>query len=379
MGADTRQPVHPKEQEKAPFTLADIKAAIPKHCFERSLVTSLKHVAVDTIQVILLFTAMWYFLNACTNFWLRLPVQLVYTAIQGTVFTGLWVLAHECGHGAFSPYQSVNDVVGFLYHTMLFVPYYAWQFTHASHHHYTNNMEKDEVWVPSRELIVKQGSSEVAKKNSHFHAIYTIFVMFTAGWPAYILANATGHTTKDLANHFNPDSSIFENMNKKDRNWKIHAGTVGIVAWTMFLLATPWLFSGMTYSLLFRLYVLPLTVNFFFLTSITFLQHTDRDVPHYNNEEWNWLRGALATIDRDMGAYLNWQLHDIHHTHVCHHIFSKLPFYHSREATAAFKKVLGEYYRKDDGNYFVSLYQTLRNCKNLSEEEGVLWWINRDN
>jgi hypothetical protein len=38
-----------------PFTLADVKNAIPRHCFERSLTTSLGHLAVDLIIVAFFF------------------------------------------------------------------------------------------------------------------------------------------------------------------------------------------------------------------------------------------------------------------------------------------------------------------------------------
>ena len=31
-----------------------------------------------------------------------LPLWLCYAVVTGTVAMGLWVLAHECGHGAFS-------------------------------------------------------------------------------------------------------------------------------------------------------------------------------------------------------------------------------------------------------------------------------------
>jgi len=33
-------------------------------------------------------------------------------AAQGAVATGIWVIAHECGHGAFSDHAWVNDSVG---------------------------------------------------------------------------------------------------------------------------------------------------------------------------------------------------------------------------------------------------------------------------
>jgi omega-6 fatty acid desaturase (delta-12 desaturase) len=39
---------------------------------------------------------------------------------------GVWVIAHECGHQAFSSSQLVNDTVGFILHSCLLVPYFSW-------------------------------------------------------------------------------------------------------------------------------------------------------------------------------------------------------------------------------------------------------------
>ena len=48
---------------------------------------------------------------------------------QGAVCTGVWVIAHECGHQSFSKWQNVNDAVGLVLHTALLVPYYSWYVT----------------------------------------------------------------------------------------------------------------------------------------------------------------------------------------------------------------------------------------------------------
>lgn len=47
-----------------------------------------------------------------------------------------------------------------------------------------------------------------------------------------------------------------------------------------------------------KTYVLPYLVVNFWLVCITFLQHTHPNLPHYDDNEWDWLRGALATVDR---------------------------------------------------------------------------------
>lgn len=54
---------------------------------------------------------------------------------------------------------------------------------------------------------------------------------------------------------------------------------------------------------------------------ITYLHHTDPTLPHYRGREWNFQRGAAATVDR---PFLGWQgrffLHDVAHYHVIHHV-----------------------------------------------------------
>ena len=60
---------------------------------------------------------------------------------------------------------------------------------------------------------------------------------------------------------------------------------------------------------------------------ITYLHHTDPELPHYRQPEWNFQRGAAATVDRN---FLGWMgrffLHDVAHYHVIHHFFPKMPF-----------------------------------------------------
>ena len=68
--------------------------------------------------------------------------------------TGIWVIAHECGHHAFTPHKQLNNVVGFIFHTMLLVPYFSWQYTHAQHHARTNNLEEDTNHLPRMKFAI---------------------------------------------------------------------------------------------------------------------------------------------------------------------------------------------------------------------------------
>merc|ERR1719160_141400 len=77
-----------------------------------------------------------------------LPLWAAYAAVTGTVWTGMWVVAHECGHGAFSDNRLIQDTVGYILHTLLLVPYFSWQHSHAVHHSRTNHITEGETHVP---------------------------------------------------------------------------------------------------------------------------------------------------------------------------------------------------------------------------------------
>ena len=47
----------------------------------------------------------------------RFAVWALYTFFVGLFATGLWVIAHECGHQAFSESKTINNAVGWVLHS----------------------------------------------------------------------------------------------------------------------------------------------------------------------------------------------------------------------------------------------------------------------
>ena len=126
------------------------------------------------------------------------------------------------------------------------------------------------------------------------------------------------------------------------------------------------------------MYLIPaLGVHVFFVI-ITYLHHTHLSLPHYDSTEWNWIRGALSTIDRDFG-FLNRVFHDVTHTHVLHHLISYIPHYHAKEARDAIKPVLGEFYKIDRTPIFKAMWREAKECIYIepdedSEHKGTYWY-----
>ena len=60
-----------------------------------------------------------------SNVCLRTVFWTVYTILQGLVFTGIWILAHKCGHGAFSKSKRLNNIMAMLMYSFVLVPYHS--------------------------------------------------------------------------------------------------------------------------------------------------------------------------------------------------------------------------------------------------------------
>lgn len=123
--------------------------------------------------------------------------------------------------------------------------------------------------------------------------------------------------------------------------------------------------------------------------AITYLQHTDPTLPHYDDQTWTFSRGAAATIDREFGFIGRSLLHGIIETHVLHHYVSTIPFYHADEATEAIKPIMGRHYRSNtEGGsvgFLKSLWTSARHCQWVEPSEGaegegkgVLFFRNRN-
>jgi omega-6 fatty acid desaturase / acyl-lipid omega-6 desaturase (Delta-12 desaturase) len=106
--------IYGNEFELPDYTVNDIRKAIPKHCYERSGLRGLSYVARDIGS---LATTFYLFNTFVTPEYIpstpvRTALWALYTVIQGISATGLWVLAHECGHQSFSPSKILNDTTG---------------------------------------------------------------------------------------------------------------------------------------------------------------------------------------------------------------------------------------------------------------------------
>ncbi|KAJ7111302.1 fatty acid desaturase-domain-containing protein [Mycena epipterygia] len=370
-----------------PWTLKEIRAAIPARCFHRSAFRSVFHLCRD----VSLAVTFWTLATAIDPFFLKLRsnpalpvivltilrwlVWCIYWWFQGLVFTGIWVIGHECGHGAFSANGTLNDTIGFVTHSLLWTPYFSWKISHHRHHISHASMERDEVYVPKTrsDLGIPRASTEIDYEEIFGDTpLFTLFMLIRQqllAFPAYLLFNSSGQKHYPRwTNHFTPTSILFTTAQRR----AVIISNLGLLVMVVAVQKAVSIYGA---AQVFKYYGIPwLAVTHWFIM-ITYLHHTDPAIPHFRRKAWNFQRGAAATVDR---SFLGWQgnffLHSVARYHVIHHFFPKMPFYHGKEATDALKAFIGDYYTFSDKPVFKALWDNYNACQFVEDEGDILFY-----
>ncbi|KAL9097630.1 MAG: hypothetical protein Q9165_000527 [Trypethelium subeluteriae] len=347
---------HPSElvtsgQVRPKVGIKELRDAIPAHCFKPSYTISL-----------------WYLFRDCA----------------------LTASGHEAGHSAFSPSDTLNNTVGWILHSFMFTPYFSWRSSHRRHHIYANNLAKDHNYVPpqreeySSTLGIDINRLEELTEDAPIVTFLRILLQQVIGFPWYLLTNITASDTSlpkkksssVLGNsHFAPYGSLF----RPDEANVIILSDIGLAAMAYVLYLVNCQIGPAMTALL---YIQPYMWINHWIVAITYLHHTHPDLPKYQDDDWTFLKGATATVDREFGFVGKYLFHGIIEFHVIHHLFSRIPFYYGEEATKAIIPLLGDEYHADKGRAFIpGLWEAFTKCQWVEPDasrsqsgEGALWY-----
>eukprot|EP00607_Mallomonas_marina_P008204 CAMPEP_0182416598 /NCGR_PEP_ID=MMETSP1167-20130531/951_1 /TAXON_ID=2988 /ORGANISM="Mallomonas Sp, Strain CCMP3275" /LENGTH=397 /DNA_ID=CAMNT_0024589531 /DNA_START=93 /DNA_END=1286 /DNA_ORIENTATION=- len=342
---------------RPPFTLQEIKQAIPKELFIKDTLKSMTYLVKDVAVVAALALAVTKFGNPIT--W---PL---YWFAQGTMFWALFVVGHDCGHGSFSDSAKVNNLVGLITHSSILVPFAGWQISHRTHHSNHGNVDTDESWYPLSKT--NYDNCDALGKLGRYNPLGML-----VAYPVYLWAR----TPPKTGSHFDPNCDLFKPSEKNH----VLTSTAGYFA-MLGLLGL--IGSKIGWGMLGALYGIPYLIGTAWLSVVTYLHHTDPEVPWYRGQEWNYMRGGLSTRDRDYGIF-----NGIHHnigTHVVHHLFPQIPHYNIVKATEYIKPVIGEYFIEPEKSgilpfHLVSQWwKGVRNCKYVDDQGEVLSYKSETN
>lgn len=97
---------------------------------------SILEIVITIVPFILLWGLMWFTLHLGYGLYLLL-------ALPATGFlVRLFMIQHDCGHGAFFRHRLANDWVGRVIGVLTLTPYDFWRRTHAIHHANSGNLDR---------------------------------------------------------------------------------------------------------------------------------------------------------------------------------------------------------------------------------------------
>ena len=360
-------------------SMKEFQSVIPDHCFNSQTIVSLGYLLQSII-----IQAIVIAIGLAIPFTQRMiPIWILYAFLSGTTAMGFWVIAHECGHGAFSDNKFLQTSIGYILHSLLLVPYFSWQRSHAIHHRFTNHITNGETHVP---IVVdgdgireKKGGREELMMSSSLgrikYGILQLILHLVLGWPAYLLSGSTGGIKYGISNHFWPRRPFSNKLWTSGWAKKVWISDVGTAIVLLLILKFIFIYG---FIRIFAMYIGPLLIVNCWLVIYTWLHHTDTDVPHLSNSEFSYIRGAFLTIDRPYGRVINFLHHNIGSSHVVHHLFPTIPHYYAKEATKIIKKVFPRIYLFSPQPIPQALWNIACNCiaVELNNKSGKYTWTN---
>ncbi len=97
---------------------------------------SILEIVITALPLVLLWFLMWASLDV--GYWLCLLLSVPAAGF----LVRLFMIQHDCGHGAFFRHRAVNDWVGRVMSVLTLTPYDFWRRTHAIHHAGSGNLDR---------------------------------------------------------------------------------------------------------------------------------------------------------------------------------------------------------------------------------------------
>ena len=257
----------------------------------------------------LLLTGFWLAAvwSLSVGYWLTLLIAVP----AAMMLVRLFMLQHDCGHGAFFRSQRLNNAVGGVLGVFTLVPYAYWRRTHAIHHATSGNLDVRGLGDIDT-LTVKEYLSRSRVKR----VLYRMY-----RHPLVLLV--VGPTWQFLLKHRMPLDI--------PRGWKREIVGVQVTNFALAaVIALMWYVLGLKRFLMVQL---PITLIAGSIGVFLFyVQHQYEDTYWRYREKWNYFAAGLEGASHlTMPKFLQWCTASIGLHHI-HHIASRIPNYELQRA-----------------------------------------------
>jgi omega-6 fatty acid desaturase (delta-12 desaturase) len=237
-------------------------------------------------------------------------LSLAFVVPAAGLLVRLFMIQHDCGHGAYFKSRAKNDWVGRIIGVLTLTPYHHWRKTHAAHHATTGNLDRR-----GKGDITTLTVSEYRHLPKWRRFLYRLYrhplVLFGLG-PIYHFV---------LQNRLPTFSAM-----REAKAWSSVLATNAAIAAILVVAALTVGFSE------FLIVYMPVVV----LAGaagiwLFYVQHQFEDTYWEEEKRWSFQEAALKSSSfYDMPRVLHWLTADIGLHHI-HHLCSKIPNYRLRE------------------------------------------------
>ena len=271
------------------------------NCYrDPSLSRSATELALTTGAFSVVWFLMWAALGLGYGFTLLLAVPAAGFLVR------LFMIQHDCGHGAFLRKRSSNDWVGRLLGTLTLTPYDFWRQSHNTHHASSGNLDARGIGDIDT-LTVREYAALSMWRRLRYRLYRHPLVMFGLG-PAYLFL---------VRNRF-PVGSTHNGWQPWISTMLTNAATAVLVTALIWIVGVgPFLLVHLPITLL----AASIGVWLFYV------QHQFAETSWAPEPAWNLHEAALhGSSHYDLPPVLRWFTANIGVHHV-HHLCSRIPFY----------------------------------------------------
>ncbi len=243
--------------------------------------------------------ALW---STTVSYWLTLPICVVAAGFLVRMF----LIQHDCSHGAFFKHKRTNDWIGRIIGVMTLTPYDTWRRSHLIHHSSHGNLEMRGVGDVYT-LTVEEYNQLSALGRFGYRLYRHPFVLFGIG-PSFLF----------LLHHRLPIGL----MRAGAQYWVSTMMTnLAILA---VIVVGIWMFGWLPFLVIYLS-----TICFAAMAGVWlfYVQHQFEDTIWDRPEDWQLHEAALhGSSHYDLPLVLRWLTANIGIHHV-HHLYSRIPFY----------------------------------------------------
>ena len=287
-----------RPQQSFPDTAALVRSLV--HYREPSQSRALFELGVTVGALALLWVAMQ--LSLGVSYWLTLLLSLPAAGF----LVRLFLIQHDCGHGAFFRHKIANDWVGRVLGVLTLTPYDYWKRNHAIHHASSSNLDRRGIG-DIETLTVQEYRARSWLGRCAYRIYRNPLVMFGVG-PAYLF----------FLQHRIP-------LNQMRAGWKPWLSTMATNAAIGIVIAFMAGAVGIQPFLLVHMPVMLLAASIG--VWLFYVQHQYEGVAWMRDHAWTLHESALSGSSHyHLPGVLRWLTANIGMHHV-HHLNSRIPYY----------------------------------------------------